>query len=120
MNLGAILGEEAIAYSTVGRYLRDAQTGLDDATALSEDISRHIDDSNEVILNAPEELLFSSVRELSLITRLPETTVYRRHPERFCVFNKWIRFNPTEKITTISIWHQEPTTIPSFNFMTHI
>jgi hypothetical protein len=32
-HLVATLGEEAIAYNTVRRYLREAQTGPDDATA---------------------------------------------------------------------------------------
>jgi hypothetical protein len=38
-NLVATLGEEAIAYSTVTEYLREAQTGCDDAMPLSEEIS---------------------------------------------------------------------------------
>jgi hypothetical protein len=60
-DLVVTLGEEAIAYGTVTKYLREAQTGPDDATSLPEYISRHIDDSDEAIPSALEELLFCSV-----------------------------------------------------------
>jgi hypothetical protein len=40
---------------------REAQEGPDDATALPEDFSPHIDDSDEVFLGALEKLPFSSV-----------------------------------------------------------
>jgi hypothetical protein len=76
-DLGATLGEEAIAYSTVTKHLREAQTGPDAATALTEEISPHSDDSNEAILRALEELPFSSVRQLSRAAHRPKTTVYR-------------------------------------------
>jgi hypothetical protein len=77
-DLVATLGEEAIAYSTVRKYLHEAQTGRDDAMPLSEEISLHIDDSDEAILSALEELPFSSVRQLSHAAHLPTTTVYTR------------------------------------------
>jgi hypothetical protein len=65
-DLVVTLGEEAIAYSTVTKYLREAQTGPDDATALLEEISPHIDDWDEAILRALEEFSFSSVQHLSV------------------------------------------------------
>jgi hypothetical protein len=80
-DLVAMLGEEAIAYSTVTKYLCEAQTRPDDATPLPEEISTHIDDSDEAILGALEELPFSSVRQLSDATNLPKTTVFRRLSE---------------------------------------
>jgi hypothetical protein len=60
--LEATLGEEAIAYGTVTKYLREAQTGRDDAMPSSAEISPHIDDWDEAILSALEEFPFSSVR----------------------------------------------------------
>jgi hypothetical protein len=75
VDLVVTLGEEAIAYSTVMKYLREGQTGPDDATALPDEISRHIDDSDEAILRALEEFSSSSVRQLSHATHLPKTTV---------------------------------------------
>jgi hypothetical protein len=59
------LREEAIAYSTVTKYLREAQISLGDPTPSSDATSPHIDDSGEVILRAIEELPLSSVRQLS-------------------------------------------------------
>jgi precorrin-2 methylase len=76
-DLVARVGEEAIAYSIVRKYLREAQTCRDDAMPLSEEMSRHIDDSDEAIRSALEELPFSSGRQLSRATHLPVTTVYR-------------------------------------------
>jgi hypothetical protein len=66
----------------VRKYLREAQTGPDDAIALFDEISPHIDDSDEAILSVLEELPFSSVRQLSCATYLPKTTVYRRFSEK--------------------------------------
>jgi hypothetical protein len=64
-DLVATLGEKAIAYSMVTKYLREAQINPDDATALSDAASLHIDGSDEDILRALEEILFSSVRQLA-------------------------------------------------------
>jgi hypothetical protein len=41
-DLVATLGEEAITYSSVAKYLREAQTGPDDAVAFPEAISPHL------------------------------------------------------------------------------
>jgi hypothetical protein len=77
-NLVATLGEEAIAYSSMTKYIREVQTGPDDAPALPEEISPHIDDSDEAILRALEEFSFSSVQHLFCAIHLSKTTVYRR------------------------------------------
>jgi hypothetical protein len=63
-HLVATLGEEAIAYSTVTKYFREVQIGRNDAMPSSEAISPHIDDSDEAIRSALEELPFSSVRQV--------------------------------------------------------
>jgi hypothetical protein len=93
-DLVATLGEEAIAYSSMTKYLREAQTGPDDATALPEDISPHIDDSDEVILRALEEFTFSSVQHLFCAIHLPKTTVYRRFSEKLGVMARHLRCVP--------------------------
>jgi hypothetical protein len=77
-DLVATLGEEAITYNTVTKSLRKAQTGSDDATALSEEYSAHIDNSDEAILTALQKLPFSSVRQLSCAIHLPKTRVSSR------------------------------------------
>jgi hypothetical protein len=81
-NLVATLGQEAIVCSTVTNYLREVQTGADHANPLPEEISPDIDDSDEAILGALEELPFSSVRQLLCETHLPNSTVYRRLDEK--------------------------------------
>jgi hypothetical protein len=93
-DLVATLGEKAIADSTVTKYVREAQTGLDDATALPEEISPHIDDSEEAVLRALEELPFSSVRQLSRATHLPATTVDRRLAEKLGFAARHLRWVP--------------------------
>jgi hypothetical protein len=90
-DLVAILGEEAIAYSTVRKYLREAQTAPDDASALFDELSPHMDDSDEAILSALEELSFSSVRKLSYATHLPATTRYRRLSEKLGFVTRHLR-----------------------------
>jgi hypothetical protein len=56
----------------VRKYLREVQTGPDDATAVFEEISPHIDDLDEAILSDLEELPLSSVRSFQV------QLVYRR------------------------------------------
>jgi hypothetical protein len=84
-DLIATLGEEVLAYIPVTKYLGEVQTGRDDATPLPEDISPHIDDSDEPNLGALGQLPFSSVQQLSHATLLPKTTVYRRFSEKLGV-----------------------------------
>jgi hypothetical protein len=66
---------EAIAYSTVTNRVLAARIIPRDATALSDATSAHSVDSGEAILRSLEELMSSSVRQLSRRTSLPDTTV---------------------------------------------
>jgi hypothetical protein len=93
-DLVVTLGEEAIAYSTVTKYLREVQTGPDDATPLPEEMSHHIDDSDEAILRAIEQLSFSSVQYLVCAIHLPKTTVYRRFSEKLGFMARHLRCVP--------------------------
>jgi hypothetical protein len=68
----ATLGEEAIAYNTVTNSLRVARIIPRDATLFSAATSPHIDESDEDILRALEELPFSSVRQLSCAIHPPK------------------------------------------------
>jgi hypothetical protein len=61
-DLVATLGEEAIAYITTMKFLREALISPDDLTTLSDATSLHIDHSDEAVLRALEELPFSSVQ----------------------------------------------------------
>jgi hypothetical protein len=77
-NLVATLAEEAIAYSTVTEHFRETQNSPGDPIQLSDATSPHIDDSDQAILRALEELPSSSVRQLSGVTLLPKITAYRQ------------------------------------------
>jgi hypothetical protein len=61
-DLVATLGKEAIAYGRVTNDLRVARIIPRDATAFSAGTSPHVDESDEDILRALEELPLSSVR----------------------------------------------------------
>jgi hypothetical protein len=93
-DLVATLGEEAIAYRTVTKYLREVQTGPDDATALPEEMSPHSGDSDEAILRALEEFSFSRVQHLSCGIHRPKTTVYRRFSEKLPFMARHLRCVP--------------------------
>jgi hypothetical protein len=56
-------------------YLPEAQTGPDNATALPEEMSPRMADSDEAILRALEKFSFSSVRHLFCAIHLLKTTV---------------------------------------------
>jgi hypothetical protein len=66
--LVATLGEGAITYSTVTKYLRGAQISLSDPTPRSDATSRLIDEPDKTILGAVEGLPFSSVSQFSCAT----------------------------------------------------
>jgi hypothetical protein len=61
-DLMATLGERAIAYSTVMKYLREARINPADATSILKPTSRHLEGSDEALPGALEELPFSSVQ----------------------------------------------------------
>jgi hypothetical protein len=93
-NLVATLGEEATAYSTVTDYLRAVRNIPRDAILFSATTSPHIDESDQAIVRALEELLVSSVRQLSRATPIPKTTVYRRLSERIGCTARHLRWSP--------------------------
>jgi hypothetical protein len=93
-DLVATLSEEAINYSTVTDYLRAPLIIPRDATAFSAAISPHIDDLDDAIRRALEELPFSSVRQISRATHLHKTTVYRRLYEKLRFTPRHLRWVP--------------------------
>jgi hypothetical protein len=93
-DLVATLDAKAIAYSAVTKYLCEAQTGTDDATELPEEISPHIDDSDEAILRGLEEFSFFSVQYFFCAIHLPKTTVYRRFSEKLWFMARHLRCVP--------------------------
>jgi hypothetical protein len=74
----ATIRPDAVSYSSVTRYLREAQFLPSKPEPHPADVQRDLDDSNQAILTALEDSPFVSVRELCPLTPLPSTTGYRR------------------------------------------
>jgi hypothetical protein len=77
-DLMATLGRDAMAYSTVVRYLHDAHYSPSSQRTASVEASRALDDSDEAILSSLDENPFVSVRQLSCLTNIPPMAMYRR------------------------------------------
>jgi hypothetical protein len=74
----ATLGPDAVSYNSVPHYLCEARFPLSTPEPHPTDVQRDLDDSDQAILAALEDNPFTSVRQLSRLTHLPWTTVYRR------------------------------------------
>jgi hypothetical protein len=74
----ATLGPDVVSYSSVTRYLREAQFPPSKPELHPADVQRDLDDSDQAILAALEDSPFVSVRQLSRLAHLSLTTVYRR------------------------------------------
>jgi hypothetical protein len=77
------IGPDAVSYSSVQfssvtRYLGEARSPPSKPETLPADVQRDLDDSDQTILAALEDRPFASVRQLSQLTHLPSTIVYRR------------------------------------------
>jgi hypothetical protein len=72
------LGPNVVSYSSVTGYLREAQFPPLKPELHPADVQRDLDDSDQAILAALEDSRFTSGRQLSRLTHLPSTTVYRR------------------------------------------
>jgi hypothetical protein len=77
-NIVATFGPDAVSYNSVTRYLREARFHHSKPEFDPADVQRDLDDSDQTILAALEGIPFASVRQLSRLTHLPSTTVYRR------------------------------------------
>jgi hypothetical protein len=81
-NIVVTLGLDAVSYSSVTRYLREAQFPPSKPEPHPADVQRDLNDSDQAILAALEDSPFAAVRQLSRLTHLPSTTVYRRLANR--------------------------------------
>jgi hypothetical protein len=66
----ASLGPDAVPYSSVTPYLREARFPPSKPESHPADVQRDLDDSGQAILAALEESPFVSVRQLSRLTYL--------------------------------------------------
>jgi hypothetical protein len=74
----ATLRRDAVPYNTVICYLHDGHCSPSSQRTASVEVSRALDDSDEAILSSLDDNLFASRRQLSRLTHIPSTTVYRR------------------------------------------
>jgi hypothetical protein len=77
-NIVATLVLDAVSYSSVTRYLGEAGFLPSKPEPHPTDVQRDLDDSDQAILSALEDIPFASVRQLSRLIHLPSTTVYHR------------------------------------------
>jgi hypothetical protein len=69
----AVLGPDAVSYSSVTRHLRQERVPPSKPEPHPADVQRDLDDSDRAILAALEDSLFASVRQLSrLACSVPE------------------------------------------------
>jgi hypothetical protein len=74
----ATLWSDAVSYSSVTRCLREARFPPSKPEPHPNDVQRDLDDSDQASLVALEDSPFASVQQLSRLTHLPSTAVYRR------------------------------------------
>jgi hypothetical protein len=90
----ATLGPDAVSYSSVARYLRDARFPPLKPEPYPVDVQRDLDDSDQVILATLEDSLFASVRQLARLEHLPSTTAYRSLTQSLGFVARHLRWVP--------------------------
>jgi hypothetical protein len=90
----ATLGPNAVSYSLVTHYLREARFPPSKPEPHPTDVQRDLDDPDRAILAVLEDNPFASVRQLSRLTHLPPTTVYRRLTEPLGLVARHLRSVP--------------------------
>jgi hypothetical protein len=86
-----VLGEDAIKYSTVIKYLRQRSFPLVPCDTPDISPSKAI---NDAILDALEKQPFLSIRELAKLTCIPRTTIHRHLTKSFDFVLKHLRWVP--------------------------
>jgi hypothetical protein len=79
--LTATVGRDAAAYTSVARYLREANCLPSSKGAPSADVHRGVDNADKAHLPLLDQNPFASTRQLSRLTHVPATTIYRRLKE---------------------------------------
>jgi hypothetical protein len=80
-NPKAVLGSDALTYSSAMCCLRAPRFPPSITDAASVDVPHGINDFDQAIISALEDSSFASVRQLSRLTHLPFTTVDRHFIE---------------------------------------
>jgi hypothetical protein len=90
----ATLGPDAVSYSSVTRYLRKERFPPLKPEPHPADVQRDFDDSDQAILTVLEDSPFALVWQLSRLTHLPSTTVYRRPTQSLGFVARHLRWVP--------------------------
>jgi hypothetical protein len=90
----ATLGSDAMSDNSVTRYLREARFPPSKPEPHPADVQRDLEDSDQAILAALEDSPFALVRQLSRLTNLPSTTVYRRLTQSLGFVPRHLRWVP--------------------------
>jgi hypothetical protein len=90
----ATIGPDTASYSSVTRYLREAQFPPSKPEPRPAGVQRDLNDSDQAILAALEDSVFSWARQLSRLTHLPSTTVYRRLTQLLGFVARYLRCVP--------------------------
>jgi hypothetical protein len=90
----ATLGPDSVSYSSVTRCFREAQFPPSKPERHPANVQRDLDDSDQAILAAREDSPFASVWQLSRLTHLPSTTVYRRLTQSLGFVARHLRWVP--------------------------
>jgi hypothetical protein len=77
-DLVATVGPEAVSYSSVTRYLREAMFVSSNSPATVPEEEPQFDDCDQAILLALAEQPSAPIQELARLTHLPRTTLHRR------------------------------------------
>jgi hypothetical protein len=93
-DIGATLGSDALSYSSITRYFREARFPPSKPEPHPANVQRDLDDSDQAILTALEDSPFASLRQLSWLTYLPSTTVYRRLTQSLRFMARHLRWVP--------------------------
>jgi hypothetical protein len=83
-----------VSYSSLTRYLREARFPPSKPKPHTVDVQRDLDDSDQAVLTALEDSLFTSVRQLSQLIHLPSTTVYHRLTQSLGFVARHLRWVP--------------------------
>jgi hypothetical protein len=90
----ATLGPDVVPYNSVTQYLCEARFLPSKPEPHPAEIQTDFNDSARAILAALEDSPFASVRQLSRLTHLPSTTVYRSFTDSLGFMARQLRWVP--------------------------
>jgi hypothetical protein len=90
----ATLGPDVVSYSSITRCHHQTRFSPSKPESHPADVQRDLDEPDHAILVALEDSLFASMRQLSRLTHLPSTAVYRRLTQSLGFVARHLRWVP--------------------------